>query len=67
MSQRIDGGQISHKVYFHSKARPSSGLKELSVLLAFLRKPDGDQRENGTHTNTPERMTSNAKLYDSYF
>lgn len=52
---------------FTVRGDQAAGLKELSVLLAFLRKPDGDQRENGTHTNTPERMTSNAKLYDSYF
>lgn len=36
MSQRIVWARISHKVYFHSKGRLSSELKELSVSLAFL-------------------------------
>lgn len=49
VSLRMDRGRISHEVYFHSKGRPvSSGLNELSVLPAFLRQSDGDQRWNGT-------------------
>lgn len=32
----------------------SSGLNELSVLLAFLRQSDSDQRWNGTHKHTRE-------------